>query len=80
MSLEVTPEIEEIVHTLFRTGQYESESQIIHEALNLLRKRDQLRLDIKQGLSEIESGESIEGDEVLHELEERAGQISKAKQ
>jgi antitoxin ParD1/3/4 len=80
MSLEVTPEIEEIVRSIFRTGQYESESQVIHEALNLLQKRDQLRLDIKQGLSEIERGEGIEGEKVLRELEEKAARIANAKQ
>jgi len=80
MSLEVTPEIEEIVHTIFRTGHYESESEVIHEALNLLRKRDQLRVEIKQGLLEIERGEGIEGDDVFRELEEKAAQLTKAKQ
>jgi antitoxin ParD1/3/4 len=76
MSVEVTPEIEEIVHSIFRTGRYETESQVIYEALNLLQKRDQLRLDVKQGLSEIERGEGLEGEEVLSELEERAARMA----
>lgn len=80
MSLEVTPEIEEMVQTILGAGHYESESQVIHEALNLLKKRDQLRTDIRQGLSEIERGEGIEGDEVFRELEEKAAQLTEAKQ
>jgi len=80
MSVEVTPEIEEIVQAIYRTGHYENESEVIHEALNLLRKRDQLRLEIKQGLLEIERGEGIEGEDVFRELEEKAAQLTKSKQ
>lgn len=76
MNLEVTPEIEEMVQTIFRSGQYESEAEVLQEALDLLKKRDQLRLDIKQGLSELERGEGIEGHEVFRELEEKAAQLA----
>jgi antitoxin ParD1/3/4 len=79
MSLEVTPEIEEMVQDILGAGHYESESQVINEALNLLKKRDQLRTDIRQGLSEIERGEGVEGDEVFRELEEKAAQLTEAK-
>ena len=33
MSLEITPEIEEIVQTIFRSGNHESEADVLHEAL-----------------------------------------------
>jgi antitoxin ParD1/3/4 len=72
MSLEVTPEIEEMVHTMVRAGLYENEADVISDALTLLEKRNQLRQDMKQGLLEIQRGESMDGEEVLRELEEKA--------
>ena len=75
MSLEITPEIEEMVQTIFRAGQYDSESQVLHEALVLLKKRDRLRFDISQGIAELERGDGLEGDEVLAELEAKADQL-----
>ncbi len=80
MSLHITPEIEEMVQTIFRTGNYESEADVLCEALNLLKKRDRLRIDINQGLSELESGHPISGDEVFGELEAKAVQLVNAKQ
>jgi Arc/MetJ-type ribon-helix-helix transcriptional regulator len=44
MSLEITTEIEEMVQTILRTGEYESEAEVLHEALTLLKERDRLRL------------------------------------
>ncbi|MEI7450947.1 MAG: hypothetical protein WCJ75_15115 [Desulfomonile sp.] len=46
MVLEITPDLEEMVQSISRGGQYDSESAIIREALYLLRQRDQLRRDI----------------------------------
>lgn len=80
MTLEITPEIEEMVQTIFRAGQYESESQVLYEALGLLKKRDRLRSDINQGLAELERGDCLEGDEVLAELEAKAVAFTKANQ
>ncbi len=80
MSLEITPEIEEMVQTIFCSGNYESEADVLHEALDLLKRRDRLRLDISQGLSELESGYCIGEKEVFAELEEKAAQLLKADQ
>lgn len=80
MSLEITPEIEEMVQTILRAGQYESESQVLHEALELLEKRDRLRFDINQGIAELEREDGFEGDEVLAELEAKAAQLIKTNQ
>jgi antitoxin ParD1/3/4 len=77
MSLEITTEIEEMVQTILRTGEYESEAEVLHEALTLLKDRDRLRLDINQGLSELDRGERLEGDKVFAELEEKVAQLSK---
>ncbi len=80
MSLEITTEIEEMVQTILRTGEYESEAEVLHEALTLLKERDRLRLDINRGLSELDRGERLEGDKGFAELEEKVAQLSKNSQ
>jgi len=76
MSLKITPEIEEILQTIFLTGHYKSKADVLHEALDLLRQRDRLRLDIHQGLRELDRGEGVEGDEVFRDLEQKAAQMA----
>jgi antitoxin ParD1/3/4 len=78
MNLEITPELDDMVQRILRTGRYESESEVLHEALSLLRQRDELRQEIKKGIAEIDRGEHIEGEDVFQELEARAVELSKA--
>lgn len=80
MSVEITAEIEEMVQTIFRTGQYDSEADVLHEALMLLKERDRLRRDINQGLLELQEGNRLRGDEVFAELEEKVSQLTKSDQ
>ena len=78
MSLEITTDLDDMVQSILRSGEYESESEVLHEALSLLRQRDELRRDIKKAIAEIDRGESIDGDEVFQELEAKAAELSKA--
>jgi antitoxin ParD1/3/4 len=78
MNLEITPELDDMVQNILRTGGYESESEVLHQALSLLRQRDELRQEIKKGIAEIDRGEHIEGEDVFQELEARAVELSKA--
>jgi antitoxin ParD1/3/4 len=80
MSLQIPPEIEEMVQSIFRSGQYENESEVIREALGLLRRRDLMRRDINEGIAEIDRGERIGADEVFQELEKKAAQLTKVNQ
>lgn len=80
MSLQIPPEIEEMVQSIFKSGQYESESEVIREALGLLHRRDLLRRDINEGIAEIDRGERIGADEVFQELEKKAAQLAKINQ
>jgi antitoxin ParD1/3/4 len=80
MSLQIPPEIEEMVQSIFSSGQYESESDVIREALGLLRRRDLMRRDINEGIAEIDRGERIGADEVFQELEKKAAQLTKVNQ
>jgi Arc/MetJ-type ribon-helix-helix transcriptional regulator len=58
MSLEIPHEIEEMAQSIFRNGQYESESDVIREPLGLLRRRDLLRGDINEGSASVRTRSS----------------------
>ncbi len=80
MGLEITPELEEMVQTLARSGDYASETEVIHEALGLLGKRDRLRKEIAEGLDQLDRGEKIESEDVFRELEAKAANLTDSDQ
>jgi len=71
MPLEITPELEAIVHDLLSSGNYTAENEVLHEALVLLSNRDRLRREIHIGLAELDRGERVNADEVFRQLEEK---------
>ena len=76
MNVSLTPELQEFVARKVRGGLYKSASEVVREALRLLRERDHateteladLRRDIQTGLNQLDRGEGIPGDEVLDEI------------
>jgi len=71
MALDITPDLEEMVRSILRGGQYDSESALLREALSLLRQRDELRRDIQEGIAELDQGEGVSIEEVFEQLEEK---------
>jgi antitoxin ParD1/3/4 len=47
------------------------------DGLRLLRSKEQLRADVDAGISQLENGEGLDGDEVFARLEERARQLAR---
>jgi antitoxin ParD1/3/4 len=78
MGLEITPDLEEMVQSILRGGQYDSESAVLREALSLLRQRDRLRRDVQEGIAELDRGERIPGEEVFRELEEKIARLTES--
>ena len=66
MNVSLTPELERIVDEKVASGLYTSASEVIREALRLLKERDEvrkvalaeLRRDLAAGLDELNRGES----------------------
>lgn len=66
MNVSLTPELETLVHDKVESGLYTSASEVVREALRLLRERDQiqhqrlaeLRREIAVGLEQLDRGES----------------------
>ncbi len=86
MNVSLTPELETLVHDKVESGLYTSASEVVREALRLLRERDQiqqqrlaeLRREVAVGLEQLDRGERIPGEQVFAELrkmsEERRSQ------
>jgi antitoxin ParD1/3/4 len=66
MNVSLTPELERLVNDKVATGLYTSASEVIREALRLLKERDEVRTvtlrelkrDITAGLTQLDRGES----------------------
>ena len=66
MNVSLTPELERLINEKVDTGSYQTASEVVREALRLLKLRDeglvQLRRDVQAGLDQIERGEFAEYD------------------
>jgi len=75
MTHQFPPDLEQFVTDELARGSYTSEDELIAEAVRLLKKRDELRADIAQGLEELDRGERLDADEVFAELRQRAAEL-----
>ncbi|MCI0334412.1 MAG: CopG family transcriptional regulator [Planctomycetes bacterium] len=75
MGIEITPEVESLVHGIYADGQYSSEAEVLAAALLLLQQRDRLRNDLRQGCDELDRGERFDGGEVFAELRRHAANL-----
>ena len=77
MNVNLTPELEQMVHGKVQAGRYNSASEVVREALRLMEERDELkamhkeeiRKKIAAGLKSLEEGRIYDGDEVFAQLE-----------
>lgn len=67
MNVSLTPELEQLVNEKVESGVYQTASDVVREALFLLKERDdhaRLRADIQAGLDQLARGEGCDYDEV----------------
>ncbi len=65
MNVSLTPELERLVSDKVQTGMYQTASEVVREALRLLKEHDEwklerLRSDVHAGLEQIEQGDYTE--------------------
>ena len=80
MNVSLTRELEEYISRKIHSGLYKSASEVIREALRLLREKDQtdrgtmaeLHREIQIGLDQLDRGEGIPGAQVLAEIRGQA--------
>ena len=76
MNPELDQDVEKMLRAILHTGRYQSESEVFHEALSLLRRRDDLRNEIRAAIDEIDRGEGVDADEVFRDLEGCAARLA----
>jgi antitoxin ParD1/3/4 len=61
MNVSLTPELERLVNEKVESGLYQTASEVVREALRLLKERDQardqLRADVQAGFDQLSRGE-----------------------
>lgn len=87
MNVSLTPELERLVNDKVESGLYHTASEVVREALRLLKDRDQareqLRADVQAGFDQLARGEGRVNDKVSgRQLAERIkarGRAARAK-
>jgi Arc/MetJ-type ribon-helix-helix transcriptional regulator len=66
---------EQFLDALVSAGAFVSRSEAINEAVDLLRRREELRAEIKIGLDQLDRGEGepLDMDEIRREIRRRIG-------
>lgn len=75
MNISLTPELDKLVKNKVKSGLYNSASEVVREALRLLRLRDELqqekiaalKQDIQKGVSSLDAGQGLEMTDALFE-------------
>ena len=88
MNVNLTTELEQLVHLKVKSGRYNSASEVVRDALRLLADRDELqelrkqelRKKIAQGLDSLRLGAGIDGDEFFAQLEHDEQELERKRQ
>ena len=85
MHVSLTTRLEEYVREKVESGLYNSNSEVVREALRLMGERDrlreirleELRKEIQIGIDQADRGELMPGDEVFRQLKKRSEEFKK---
>ncbi len=75
MSTEFSADNERYLAQAIASGAYRDRAEALGEALALLKRRDQLRSDVRAGIQQAGRGQLLDADAVFERLLERARQI-----
>jgi antitoxin ParD1/3/4 len=87
MNVNLGPVFDQFVADLLKTGHYQSQSEILRDALRLLKEKEELkqlriagiRNEIAIGTAEAERGEFFDGEEVFAEVRKRSAERKRAR-
>ena len=57
MPYQFPPEVDELIRNQMATGQYESEDDVLREALHALRRRDEDVAAVKEAIADMQAGD-----------------------
>lgn len=76
MTVDLSPELEELIEKQVKSGHYSSASEVVQDALLLLEHRDvigprklEIRNAVEEGWQSAQRGELVDGDEVFDRLD-----------
>jgi hypothetical protein len=78
MASNISPDNARYIDEAVKGGVYQDKGKALDEAVCLLKKRDQLRADVRAGVDQADLGELLPAAQVFERLEERARQIEEA--
>ena len=82
MNVSLTPELERLVNEKVESGLYQTASEVVREALRLLKDRDQareqLRADVQAGFDQLVQGEGRAYDKTSAPATRRADQVARS--
>ena len=73
MTIELTDELQKIVDQKLETGEYDSATAVVAEALNALVERDRTLETIREGIADMEAGRTHPAEEVFEEIRQELG-------
>jgi antitoxin ParD1/3/4 len=88
MTVDLSPELEELIEKQVKSGHYSSASEVLQDALLLLEHRDELRGPVRKelqkkialGLASLERGEGVDGEEFFTQLADEEALLETAPQ
>lgn len=84
LNVNLTPELEALVREMIASGRYQSESEVVCDALRLMEARDeeykakleQLRRDVQAGIDSGDAGE-LSAEDIIRRGRERLAMLGK---
>ena len=78
MTVQIPPDLQEFVRFAVTSGAYNNEGEVVAEALELLRDREQVTQNVLAGIAQLDAGEIVEGEVVFAELQRKAAELSRS--
>jgi len=75
MTKDISDEHARYIHEAVKAGTYKSEQAALDEAVGLLKRRDQLRADVKLGKNQLDAGRGLDSEHVFDRVRKRANDI-----
>jgi putative addiction module CopG family antidote len=72
MNIDIPADLTPFVRQMLSSGLYRNETEMLVDGLRLLRAKEQLRVDVDAGITQLEAGEGRDGNDVFARLDERA--------
>jgi Arc/MetJ-type ribon-helix-helix transcriptional regulator len=76
MAVVITPEMEQRIKTILKSGHHKSEAAVLEEALRLMERREQFRAEMLQAIAEADRGELLDEEEFFRDLEAQVEQFT----